>query len=341
MTVRRVLAIFCSLAAILSFTRIANASDLENNSATTKTQLTAPADKHRVRVGLALGGGGMRGAAHVGVLKVLIEEGVPIDLIAGTSIGSAVGGFYCAGVPIDKLTDQFYHATFMKEFMPIPLSLRIVLAPILFMPRLFGYHPYDGLYKGEHCRKYADRLIGKPCQIENLPIPYAAICTNLVDGKSYRINTGGLSVAMQASTAVPGIKKPVQIGNCLYCDGGLVCNVPVSHVREMGADFVIAVNIDERLNPVPLDTFRKPGSVSKQALRIDLANTDGPLCQQADCVIHPNTDGISLISRKKKDGRRGIEAGIQAAREAMPELKRKLAAAGIELATTQSKESQE
>lgn len=301
MTMKQVLAILFSLAAMLNFSQVTFAKDLEENSAVTKTNLNTSSDAHRVRVGLALGGGGMRGAAHVGVLKVLIEEGIPIDLIAGTSIGSAVGGFYCAGVPIDKLTDQFYHATFMKEFMPIPLSLRIVLAPILFMPRLFGYHPYDGLYKGEHCRKYADRLIGSPIKIENLPIPFAAICTNLVDGKSYRITDGSLSLAMQASTAVPGIKKPVQIGDHLFCDGGLVCNVPVSHVKEMGADFVIAVNIDERLNPsISLDKFRKPGSVSKQALRIDLANTDLPSCQQADFVIHPDTNGISLISRKKK-----------------------------------------
>jgi len=336
MTVQRLLAVFCSLAAMLNASQIvlAQGQDQEENNTTNRTQLTASADQHRMRVGLALGGGGMRGSAHVGVLKVLLQEGIPIDLIAGTSIGSAVGGFYCAGVPLDKLADQFYHATFIKEFMPMPLTVRILLAPILILPRLFGYHPYDGLYRGEHCRKYADRLIGNPeCKIEHLPIPYGAVCTNLVNGKSYCITTGNLSLAMQASTSVPGIKKPVQIGDFLFCDGGLACNLPVSHAKEMGADFVIAVNIDERLKAVPLDKFRVPGSVSRQAIRIELANDDITSCQQADFVIHPETNGISLISRKKRDGRRGIEAGIKAAQEAMPELKRKLAASGIQLAT--------
>jgi len=329
---------------VISFSQSAFASDTDTTvtktqTSITETQSTTLSNINRPKVGLALGGGGMRGAAHVGVLKVLIEEGVPIDLIAGTSIGSAVGGFYCAGVPIETLIEQFDRARFMKEFMPIPLSVRIILAPILFIPRLLGDKPYDGLYKGEHCRKYAERLLGKKWQIEDLPIPYAAICTNLVDGKAYRISKGDLSVAMQASTAVPGIKKPVQIGENLYCDGGLICNLPVSQVKEMGADFIIAVNIDERLNPVPLDTFRKPGSVSNQALRIDLNDSDMANSQLADFVIHPNTDGIFLLSRKKKDGRVGIDAGIKAAREAMPDLKKKLAAAGIPLKNKEAADS--
>lgn len=335
----------CSFVVASSLSQFALANGIDEQTVVTESRTsTTVTDSrpgtstsgHRVRVGLALGGGGMRGAAHVGVLKVLVEEGVPIDLIVGTSIGSAVGGFYCAGVPIDKLSEQFDRATFMKEFMPMPLTIRLILAPILILPRLVGDRPYDGLYKGEHCRKYADRLTGGPHNIESLSIPFAAVCSNLVDGKSYRITEGDLSIAMQASTSVPGIKKPVQIGEHLYCDGGLVCNLPVVHAREMGADFVIAVNIDEQIRPVPLDKFRKPGSVSKQALRIELANLDSPSSQQADFVIHPNTNGISLISRKKSDGHRGIEAGIEAAREAMPELKRKLAAAGIQLAAKET-----
>ncbi len=334
MKAARLLIIVCFLIMGSSLAPLALANDLEEHAATTETKIvTSTNNEHRVRVGLALGGGGMRGSAHVGVLKVLVDEGIPIDLIVGTSIGAAVGGFYCAGVPLDKLADQFNDAKFIKEFMPLPLTMRIILAPILILPRLVGYKPYDGLYKGEHCRKYADKLVGQPRNIEDLAMPYAAVCSNLIDGKSYRICKGDLSTAMQASTSVPGIKKPVEMGDKLYCDGGLCCNLPVVHAKEMGADFVIAVDIDEQIKPVPLDKFRKPGSVSKQALRIELANQDVVPCQQADFVIHPNTDGISLISRKKTDGHRGIEAGIAATRQAMPELKRKLATAGIQLAT--------
>jgi NTE family protein len=92
---------------------------------------------------------------------------------------------------------------------------------------------------------------------------------------------------MQASTAVPGLRKPVEIDNKLYCDGGLICNVPVDHVREMGADFVIAVDIDEPMVEVPLKNFRKIGSVSQQALRIQLNAQDNMYNKNADVVIHP------------------------------------------------------
>ncbi len=300
-----------------------------SNSHATKVAVAKSTSK-RPRVGLALGGGGSRGSAHVGVLKVLLEEGVPIDVIAGTSIGSVVGGFYAAGVPIGELEDQFVHDTFIKEFMPMPLVLRLALEPIIFLPRIFGYHPYDGLYKGKKFREYADKLSGHT-KIEDLSIPFAAVVTDVVHGDSTRLTKGDLGTALQASTAVPGLKKPVQIGDHLYCDGGLICNLPTRHVREMGADFVIAVNIDEMLPDVPLKTFRKAGSMSTQALRIQLYVSDQALGKEAEIHVHPDTTGITLISRKKSDGERGIEAGVKAAKEAMPEIKKKLAALGVEL----------
>jgi NTE family protein len=307
------------------------------SDASPRGQATNSGTKTRPRIGLALGGGGARGAAEVGVLKVLAEEGVPVDVIAGTSVGSVVGGLYSAGVSLDKLSGAFEDGSLMKEFTPLPVALRLALSPVIFVPRLFGYEPYDGLYKGVKFRNYVNSLVERSDRnIEHLPVPFAAVVTNVVDGQSQRVSQGNLGIALQASTAVPGLRKPVQIGENLYCDGGLVCNVPVTHVREMGADFVIAVDIDERLNPVPLKKFRVPGSVSKQALRIQLANGDSPLCKEADIVIHPNTDGITLISRKASDGRRGVEAGIKAAREAMPELKRKLSALGVQLAASQA-----
>jgi len=279
---------------------------------------------------LALGGGGARGAAEVGVLQVFKEEGIPIDIVAGTSIGAVVGGLYVAGVPLEKLAGEFEHATFMKEFMPMPLVVQLLFTPLVFGPRLFGIHPYDGLYEGKKMIGIADKLAGDDRNtVEKLPIPFAAVCTNLMTGRSHRITSGDLGIAMEASTAVPGIKRPVQIGDQLYCDGGLSCNLPVQHVREMGADFIIAVDIDENLKQVPLKNFRKLGSVGRQALRIQLANTDIPALKEADFVIHPDTDGITLISRSKKDGRRGVQAGVVAARAAMPELKRRLAEIGV------------
>lgn len=288
----------------------------------------------RPRIGLALGGGGSRGAAHVGVLKVFKEENIPIDLIAGTSIGSVVGGFYAAGMPIEQIAEVFETNKFTKEFTPMP-ALRIAVLPATLMGRAIGIHPYDGLYGGWFFRRYADKMLGSK-KIEELSIPYAAVVTDVVSGKSCRLTTGDMGLAMQASTAVPELKKPVQIADKLYCDGGLINNVPVNHVREMGADFVIAVNIDEHLNDVPLEKFRALGSMGKQALRIQLATSDEASCKNADYYIHPDTTGIALVSFKKGDGKVGIEAGIKAAREAMPELKRKLAEVGIVIPPAQA-----
>ncbi len=103
-------------------------------------------------------------------------------------------------------------------------------------------------------RKYANSVT-KSKTIEQLSIPYAAVVTNVVTGESCRLTAGDLGLAMQASTAVPELKQPVQIGEKLFCDGGLINNVPVNHVREMGADFVIAVDIDEKLKETPLRNF--------------------------------------------------------------------------------------
>ncbi|CAN5517579.1 patatin-like phospholipase family protein [soil metagenome] len=303
-----------------------NVSDPGAITSTTRNDL----NNHRIRVGLALGGGGSRGSAHVGVLKVLIEEGVPIDLIAGTSIGSVVGGFYSAGVSLDALAAEFDKDTFIKEFMPLALPTKLLLMPLSMPKKLFSHHSYAGIYGGNKFQKYSDRVTHF-VRIEDLKIPFAAVCTNVVDGKSCRLTSGDLGRAMQASTAVPVLKAPVQIGDKLYCDGGVVCNVPVRHVSEMGADFVIAVDIDEPLSDVPIKTFQRTGSMAKQAVRILLSHADEPLLAKADIAIHPDTAGITLISRKKSDGQRGIDAGIKAAREAMPEIKRKLTALGVVL----------
>lgn len=297
------------------------------------TAVAAPAKNlGRPRIGLALGGGGSRGAAHVGVLKVLKEENIPIDLIAGTSIGSVVGGYYAAGTSIDEIEVLFKNGRFTKEFTPMPY-LRVATEPLELAARLFGYKPYDGLYRGWKFRGYVKKQLGNKT-IEQLNIPYGAVVTDVVSGKSCRLMNGDLALAMQASTAVPGLKKPVQIGERLYCDGGLINNVPVSHVREMGADFVIAVDIDESLKETPLKTFRGLGSMARQALRIQLATFDISNAQKAEVFIHPDTTGINLVSFKKSDGETGYEAGVAAARAAMPELKKKLAAMGMVCQTT-------
>lgn len=288
------------------------------------------------KIGLALGGGGARGAAHVGVLEVLTKEGIKFDYITGTSIGSIVGGLHAAGVPATKMQKDFESGSLMKHFMTISLPVRIALAPVLYTPRLLGAKPYDGLYSGNVFRKYLEaNLPEDQRKIQNLKIPFSAISLNLLDGKPYMIQGGDLGYAMQASSAVPGLRKPVEIDNKLFVDGGVVCNLPVKQCREMGADIVIAVNIDEPFFEDKIETFRRPGSVTRRMLKWDLYTIDQAQEDIADVVIHPNTEGVSLITTSKALAKKAFEEGQKAAREALPEIKKKLEAA----ATIVEKES--
>jgi NTE family protein len=193
-----------------------------------------------------------------------------------------------------------------------------------------GYRSYDGLYRGNRFRKYLVKLIPNgDCKMEDLPIPFAALALNLRDGKIHALNKGSLAYAMQASSALPALRKPVQISDDLYIDGGIAENVPVRQAREMGGDIVIAVNVDAVFDEAPLRNFRKVGSVAKRVVNWQLWYHDEPLCKQADIVIHPNVDGIGILSRKHKDAKYCIVAGEQAARLAVPAIKARLAGLSV------------
>lgn len=281
-------------------------------------------------IGLALGGGGARGAAEVGVLKILEKEGIHFDCVAGTSIGSVIGGFYCLGATAEQMEEEFKSGAVMRNFMAVPLAFRLLVIPVFLLFRPFSHNKYDGLYGGDKFRKY---LVGKLTTdeglIENMKIPFAAIALNVVDGKPYMIRKGHLGYAMQASCAVPALRKPVEIEGMLFSDGGVSCNLPVKQCRSMGADFVIAVNVDEPFEPVPLKTFKAPGSITKRMVKWALYDLDQPQAALADVTIHPNTEGISLISTRRSDAIRGIKAGEEAAKAALPMILRKLKEIGV------------
>jgi NTE family protein len=300
-----------------------------------KLNTTADSQKHAPRVVLALGGGGMRGAAHVGVLKVLLKAGVPIDGIAGTSMGSVVGGLYAAGMPISEIERRFVNGSLMKSFTPIPIAIRLMIAPIISSPRLIGFRPYDGIYYGFPFHNYLERALPADKKtIESLNIPFYAIAIDLCDGHPYAIRKGDLIAAMQASSAVPGLRKPIRIGNKLFVDGGVFSNLPVPQARELGGDFVIAVQIDESFNKKNPDDFRKPGSVAKRMFDLQLSAFDAVHGKKADIIIHPHLDGVGLISTKISDAKRSVIAGEAATEEALPIIKQKLKALGIVLTSS-------
>jgi NTE family protein len=256
----------------------------------------------KIRIGLALGGGAARGFAHIGVIKALESQGIDADVVAGTSAGSLVGALYAAGndgFALQKLALQMDEATISDWSVPF-------------------FAKVSGVLKGEGVQNYVNRTLGN-LTIEKFKIPFGAVATDLKTGQPILFQRGNAGVAVRASSAVPGVFQSVKIGEHYYVDGGLVAPVPVRFARQMGADFVIAVNISAQPEAqaasssvdVLLQTFAIMGQTINQ---YELQN--------ADIVLQPGLGtmkGSDFASRNV-----AILAGEQATMAAMPEIKRKL-----------------
>lgn len=180
----------------------------------------------RKKVGLALGSGGARGLAHIGVIKKLVENNIPIDFIAGSSAGALIGGLYAAYGDIYKVEDlalNFDWTDWLKSFADPTLGL--------------------GILKGEKAEGELRKMV-KNVQIEDLPIRFGAVATDLNTAEVVVIDIGDLAKAVRASGSVPLLFQPEKIANKYLVDGGMSCPVPVEIVQQMGADIVIAVNLD-------------------------------------------------------------------------------------------------
>jgi len=177
------------------------------------------------KIGLALGSGSARGWSHIGVIHGLLEEGVDIDIVCGTSIGSIVGSAFAAGF-LDQLDSWVHELTWsdILGFMDVTL-------------------PRSGLIEGERIAEFFRENLSDP-NIEDLPLPFAAVATNLTSGQEVWLQRGSLIDAIRASISMPGIFTPFKQGDRWLVDGGLVNPVPVTLCRAMGADVVIAVNLN-------------------------------------------------------------------------------------------------
>jgi NTE family protein len=294
---------------------------------TSKGTTTAPtAAKHRPVVALVLGGGGPRGAAHLGVLKVLDEEHIHIDMVVGTSMGAIFGGLYCAGLTPDHI-EEISEKQMAHAYYTVPIPLRVALIPIMYIPHLFGYHSFDGLYRGNKFAKWLDHAVPESHRDIALFHPrFAAVGANILDGKAVIIESGDLGRALQASSAIPFLRKPVLIQNKLLVDGGILANLPVRQAKELGADFIIAVDVNERFNPpATIDDFKKIGSVPPRVISMILTRVDEDQIANADIHLQPDVSGISLLTKKISDALKARAAGEEAAKAAMPEIRRKLA----------------
>ncbi len=232
---------------------------------TVSTAAAAPAERtgSRPRIGLVLGGGGARGGAHIGVLKVLEEMDIPIDYIAGTSIGSIVGGLYASGMSPDELDETMQNIDWDKVISDIPDRRKelfrrkeeglLDLFDIEFGLSSKGLKLPAGLVAGQKLNFLLRQLTFSSMDIEDfdrLPIPFRAVATDLSTGEMVVLGQGNLADAMRASMAIPGVFTPKEIDGRTLIDGGVVRNLPVEIVRAMGADIVIAVDVGKHTQPL-------------------------------------------------------------------------------------------
>lgn len=213
-------------------------------------------DTSRPRVGLALGGGGARGMAHISVLRKLEEMRIPVDCIAGTSMGSLAGGLYAAGVPLDEM-EQLVRETDWKRLFDDSIDRRERsyrrkqddrdgVATIGVGIGRTGLRVSPGVLQGERILSLFERKTlpaGIVDDFDELPIPFRALATDLNTGLPVELASGSLAEAMRASMSLPGIFQPVQIDGRVLIDGGIAEQVPIDTVRRMGADIVIAVDV--------------------------------------------------------------------------------------------------
>ena len=252
------------------------------------------------KVAVVLGAGAAKGFAHVGVLKVLEMNHVPIHMIVGTSVGSFVGSLSAYGYPA-------------YDLQKIAMTLEKGEIADLTVPD-------NGFVKGEKLEAYVNRMIrGTPMQ--ELRIPFYAVATDIGSGQEMVFGKGNTGAAVRASCSIPGVFRPVRIGDRTYVDGGVVSPVAVDAARRMGADLVIAVDISGEVSGTApegtLDTIF-------QSINVMYSKIAAAQLSRADVVIHPKVGYISSGDFTKRH--EAILEGEKAAQEALPKIQAVLGA---------------
>jgi NTE family protein len=254
-------------------------------------------------VGVALGGGGARGFAEVGVLRVLEQERIPVDRVAGTSVGALIGALYADSGSVVDL-----------EFTSVQVT-----AEDIFDRSTLAFFS-GGFVKGERIEAFLDARL-KHKTIEGFAVPYAAVAVDLRTGETVAFRQGPAARAVHASAAIPGVFVPVSIDGRVFVDGGVTAPVPVDAVRAMGAEVVIAVSIPAG---VPARAPSNPFEVAIQAAAIMASEVGRCTLQRADVVITPEVAGVAYDDFTQK--KRLFEAGMAAARAALPAIRSAIAA---------------
>jgi len=288
----------------------------------------APAD--RPRIGLALSGGGARGCAHVGVLKVLEANRIPVDYIAGTSMGAVIGGLYAAGHDAADIEAFLTTADWTDMMLDEPRRSRksfrrkeedrLYLFDFEMGHRGLKLKMPRGYRQG---RKLSNQLRAMTLPVagartfDHLPIPFRAVATDIGTGEMVVLEDGDLVQAIRASMAIPGVLSPVMRDGRLLVDGGSTRNIPVDVVREMGADIVIAVDISEPLKPA--EELETSIDITTQTVMLLTRLNVEAVLSQADLVLVPELKGAGVLDFTDIAGI--IQAGETEAGRVAPEMK--------------------
>ena len=314
------------------FCKMASSENLDASSSQA-AQANDPAQK-RPRIGLVLSGGGARGFAHIGVLKLLEENNIPIDYIVGTSMGSIIGGLYAIGLTPEEIEIGVQGIAWDKVFSDFAnrdyKSYRRKQDDYEFfsMHRIGinndGIQISPGLIEGQQVELALDRLAYPGFHIhdyDQLRIPFRAVATNIENGEPFIIKTGNLARAMRASMSIPGALPPITIDGTLLVDGGIANNVPIDVVRKMGADVIIVVDVSAPLDKK--EDIKSGPDVTGQLTTIltrRIADIQIKTMKGNDVLIIPGAKEISSSDFEKHPEL--IQAGYISATEQIENLKK-------------------
>jgi len=272
------------------------------------------------KIGLALSGGGARGLAHIGVLKVLEREGIPVDFLAGTSMGGVIAAAYASGLSVDYIEKEALRMGRLRNLITL----------------LDRSLPRRGLVEGQKVQEYLTTHLGDKT-FEEMKIPLSLVAVDLISGQEVVLNSGSVVDAVRATVSLPGVFAPFRLGDYLLMDGGVLNNLPADVVRHTGADVVIAVDVSTGVNglsrlleveqqglpltqlPLIIETLRRTVGIMEgqiMAYKLQEANPE--------ILIHPALDDSITLFNGFPRAAEIIALGEEAAREAVPRIRQAL-----------------
>jgi NTE family protein len=259
---------------------------------------TSPAvRKTEPKIALVLGGGSAKGFAHVGVLRALEKEKIPLHMIVGTSVGSLIGGIYASNPD-----------SFQLEWAAFKINRSDILDFSVVSSKM-------GPVQGTKLEAFVEQN-AKVKLVEATKIPFYPVATDLNTGETVTLEKGPLAKAIHASSAIPGIFVPVVFGNRTLVDGGVTSNIACEVARSKGADVIIAVNLQKDVRDTNINSVI---DVIAQSIAIMMHNNSKTKLGHADIILEPDTKGISMFDFTHKKAL--MEEGIKATERAMPKIK--------------------